>query len=57
MLRVMVIIGTRPEAIKMALVVKFIETLPDMLKPIVCDRPTSGNARSGIGNFRHSPGL
>lgn len=36
MLRIMVIIGTRPEAIKMAPVVKAIAEFPTMLQPIVC---------------------
>jgi UDP-N-acetylglucosamine 2-epimerase (non-hydrolysing) len=32
----MIIIGTRPEAIKMAPVVKAIESFPNLLRPIVC---------------------
>ncbi len=36
MIRVMLIIGTRPEAIKMAPVVKEFEKHPDIFKPIVC---------------------
>ncbi len=36
MLSIMIIIGTRPEAIKMAPVVKAIEAFPNLLRPIVC---------------------
>ena len=36
MIRVMLIIGTRPEAIKMAPVVKEFEKHPDVFTPIVC---------------------
>lgn len=36
MLKIMVVIGTRPEAIKMAPVVRAIQAVPELMQPIVC---------------------
>lgn len=35
-LKIMVVIGTRPEAIKMAPVIKCLKSFPDEVKPIIC---------------------
>jgi len=51
MIRVMIVIGTRPEAIKMAPMVKAIEEYPDFMKPIVC---VTGQHREMLDQVLHT---
>ena len=61
MKKIMLVFGTRPEAIKMAPLVKEFQKQPKRVETVVCDcmcnRTTSGNARPGVKNIRYSSGL
>lgn len=49
--KIMLVFGTRPEAIKMAPLVKELQKHPDTFETIVCDRPASRDAGSGPHNL------
>ena len=54
MKKVMLVFGTRPEAIKMAPLVKEVQKQKDCG---VRNRTASGNAGSSVRNIRHQTGL
>ena len=58
MKKVMLVFGTRPEAIKMAPLVKMFKKNTTDFETIVCvTGQHRENAGSGIANFRYSAGL
>ena len=57
MKKVMLVFGTRPEAIKMAPLVKEFQKQPKRRDCGVRNRTASGNAGSGVEDIRHQTGL
>lgn len=58
MKKVMLVFGTRPEAIKMAPLVKEFQKQPKRVETVVCvTGQRSGNAGSGVEDIRHQTGL
>ena len=49
-LKVLTVFGTRPEAVKLAPVIRELEKHPEIDSRGVCDRPTSRDARPGVGS-------